>query len=517
MFGVPPRFGRYRVQRQISAGATGSVFLGEDPETRTRVAIKTLKTFLPPAMNQLVVDDLTIVIGRLPTHSAILRLRAVGLEDQEPYLVSDVAPGESLDAALARFGPGAIVDILPRVRKIAEALDLASERGLCHAALHPRDVIVSEDSTVVTGIGIAEILGRRGAGLPVREPYVAPEIATEPPSNWSDQFSLAAITFEWLFGETIFGPAHSKVEVPALPDVDSDALSEVFTTALAPSPSARFESCRAFAGGLSAVVHGTPKPVLVNPVADTPVEPEPAPARVQDSPPTPVIIAKGPPAAELQPIDRGRRRFGLALAAMLLIGVALGFGGGYFASSPQSSSIGPLPAPPVSDKREVEDSRPTSVTPTQDSKAATSVPLAASAPSPPKQAAVTTGSVQPAILAKAPAPRSLGGGVVSDSPAKKTPRERTPSPPPRPLVAARPAAVGNGTLVIESQPPGAVVTVNGMRRGTTPLTIGAIPAGSYTVAMVLAKFQPVAMTVRVTAGERAKATASLTLVAEKKE
>ncbi len=70
-------------------------------------------------------------------------------------------------------------------------------------------------------------------------------------------------------------------------------------------------------------------------------------------------------------------------------------------------------------------------------------------------------------------------------------------------------SIGPGSLVIESQPPGAAITVNGMARGKTPLTIGAIPAGTYTVAMALQKFQPVSMTVTVSAGERSRAALTL--------
>ncbi len=70
----------------------------------------------------------------------------------------------------------------------------------------------------------------------------------------SDQYALAALTFEWLFGEVISGPAITPLEVPELPDAESDQLSETFTTALAPEPSARFINCRAFVDGLTAAV-----------------------------------------------------------------------------------------------------------------------------------------------------------------------------------------------------------------------------------------------------------------------
>jgi hypothetical protein len=56
------------------------------------------------------------------------------------------------------------------------------------------------------------------------------------------------------------------------------------------------------------------------------------------------------------------------------------------------------------------------------------------------------------------------------------------------------------------------VTLNGVPRGTTPISIGRLPVGEYTVTMRLDKYQPVSMVVRVNPGERARAAATLTLV-----
>ena len=45
--------------------------------------------------------------------------------------------------------------------------------------------------------------------------------------------------------------------------------------------------------------------------------------------------------------------------------------------------------------------------------------------------------------------------------------------------------VDAGTLTVGSEPPGAVVTVNGIRRGFTPLTIGELPLGEKRVRLIL--------------------------------
>ncbi len=606
----PPKFGRYRVQQAIDVGATGFVFRAEDPETHRPVAIKALRTLLSPEVNQQVADDLVGLIYRLPAHPSIVPLRAAGLQDEEPYLVSDLMPGESLDDALNRYGPGAIGDLLPRVRALAEALDQSAAQDLCHGALHPRDVIISEAATSITGIGVAQVLAKRGASVPIRRPYTAPEIAKgQAPTLASDQYALAALTFEWLFGAVISGPATAPLEVPELPDAESDQLSEAFTTALAPEPSARFINCRAFVDRLTAAVPAvvgqpaeerfTDVPLGSGPEPDSPwddddsletplvrdgnvetdvplgSEPEPdSPWDDDDSLETPLVrdgnvesvLNLGPsflttslPAAE----QKAHRGFGLgALAAALLLGVGVGLLGGYFTTSTL------LPTPSAADPARASSAatgeQPT-VKPAPESKAETEVPV----PPPPAAAAQKPAAAAPAETEKnlpppgrlqirsTPAgatvqvdgvrrgvtpltltglllgPRAISlsrdGYVGQDrsvtlstarpsqsvdvrlAPARTA--AATTQPAPTAPAAAPPSTNGAlGGLIIESRPPGAAVTVNGVPRGTTPISIGRLPPGSYTVTMRRAKYLPVSMVVTVTSGERARAAATLTLV-----
>jgi hypothetical protein len=84
--------------------------------------------------------------------------------------------------------------------------------------------------------------------------------------------------------------------------------------------------------------------------------------------------------------------------------------------------------------------------------------------------------------------------------------------PPRPSTPAtlgRPAAT-TGSLQIDSRPSGASVTINGNPRGTTPLTINDLAPGEYRILMSMTGYRNLATTVRVVAGERARAAASLT-------
>lgn len=292
-FSAPAAFGRFRVLHQIGAGSLGPVFRAEDPEDHTPVVIKVFQLNLPPERAHEVAEGLSGLIQRLPDHPAIARTIAAGLHEVSPYTVTILAPGQSLDVALRDFGPAVISDALPRLETLAAGLDTAVESWSWHGNLHPRDILIDEHRTTVVGVGVAPLLERAGARLPVRRPYAAPEVIdgrrTTPAS---DQYALAAIAYEWLFGRRAPLADEVSLSTPPLPGVDQEALSRAFATAMAADPEARFDSCGAFVAAMAASVRDaalaassaetprrerrriTPLPLL----DDAPAEPPPPPA-----------------------------------------------------------------------------------------------------------------------------------------------------------------------------------------------------------------------------------------------
>jgi len=103
------------------------------------------------------------------------------------------------------------------------------------------------------------------------------------------------------------------------------------------------------------------------------------------------------------------------------------------------------------------------------------------------------------VLTKARPSRSLEVRLAPQAP----PRPSTPATIGKPTVAT-------GGLAVESRPTGASVTVNGKPSGTTPLTLNDLPPGDYRVTMTMKGYRDFATTVRVVAGERARAAARLT-------
>ena len=390
--------------------------------------------------------------------------------------------GDSLEAALRDYGPAAIEDLLPRLRTIADTLDAAHATGQVHGGLHPQNIFVSAERTQVTGLGA-------GTEWPIRRPYSAPEVAAGSPADAaSDQFALAAVTFEWLFGRRVSGPAVRPVEVRALPGVDRDALAKAFTRALAPEAAHRYPSCTDFSNALAAaVIPVLPLGNLDEDVVEAAVLPEPPvvvaePAEVVIEP---SYVTSEPrrssslepvrswrPSASYAPAKAAERFSGGMLIVSCLVGMVVGFAAGYMAR-PRALQSGPVHTMAVL------------------SNGTDGAVVAVPPPMPGIRVAGTP-----------PATPSTGLATATNTgPAARTAASRS----------EKSVATASGVLVVDSRPPGASVVINGTAKGRTPLTVEALAPGTYRVALALAGYQLFATTVRVVAGERTRAAASLSV------
>ena len=620
-------FGRYRVLHQIGAGSLGPVFRGEDTERRAPVALKILRLNLTPELTEQLVLALKVVADRIPPHPALAGMTDAGVADGQCYIVSPLAGGESLDAALHEYGPAAIADALPRLRSLAQALDRAAEHDVWHGALHPRDILVSAEETTLVGIGIAPALEQAGLRIAPRRTYTAPEIiAGGGTSPAADQFALAAIAHEWLFGRSVTGPVAAPLEIPALPDVDQDRLAGALTTALAVDPADRFGTCVAFVDAIAASVNDPTGQIAVDPrvielasrrsketliapvaailpddqivevappelaIADLRIDPDPPEPRegtatLREAPEGTATLRELPeesippiaPVAwqgRFAPADENADRAGygaVALASMLVIGLAIGSVGGYLLgvrrAAPEAivaqqsappTPVAPAPAPssPVAsesteqvlpppaeikppDAADAVAATPSATAPATTAPASSASNAAAVAPKPaalarlhirttPAGATVTVDGIERGVTplalrdlefgtrtvtitrpGYAPAQRQVS--LTADRPSRSidvrltAQRTRaTPRPP-----AATSERTATGTLIVESRPAGAAVSINGRASGVTPLTLPSLPPGSHRVRIERAGYQPWTTTVHLTAGERARVAASL--------
>ncbi|HTQ77573.1 MAG TPA: serine/threonine-protein kinase [Burkholderiales bacterium] len=269
-----PRIGKYEIQRLLGKGATGSVYLANDPFGQREVAIKVLDSLpLDPedARRHLkFFQNEASLAGKL-RHPHIVSIYDAGVEKTAEgkdlrYLVMERVDGTSLEP---RCRPS---DLLPVNRtaqiayKCCRALEYANSVGVVHRDIKPANIMLRQDYDIkVSDFGAAQLARSdttqvAGVGSPA---YMSPEQIRggEEIDFRSDMFSLGGVMYHMLTGQRPFvgatayqlmdeilakePPPPSQFE-PAVPG----ALDEVVLRALGKSRTERFESWEHFAAAL---------------------------------------------------------------------------------------------------------------------------------------------------------------------------------------------------------------------------------------------------------------------------
>ena len=198
-------------------------------------------------------------------HPALTGILDAGEADGRAYVATRLVAGPTLDAYLHHHGPLAPADAVALLRPVAEALDLAHDRGVLHGALSPRTLLVDQQgrrggtpSAVLTGFGLEHVLSRDVRNDPTGVDlldlcYVAPEqLGGGAIDGRADQYALACALYHCVAGRppfvrdtvaALFG-AHlfSEARVPAGRGAGTP-LAAAVTSGMAKDPAERQESC----------------------------------------------------------------------------------------------------------------------------------------------------------------------------------------------------------------------------------------------------------------------------------
>jgi tetratricopeptide (TPR) repeat protein len=284
----PPRFGGYRVVREVGRGGMGVVYEGtSDDEFQRRVAIKVA----PWAGAGALLDarfrlERQILSGL--DHPHIARFLDGGTEGAQPYFVMEFVDGVPLTTHVrtARLDVRARIAL---VRDICAALDYAHQHLVVHRDLKPSNILVTPDGIPkVLDFGIAKLLGPDAAetgatiGLTSWTPgYASPEqVLGTPVSTRSDVYSLGLVLYEVLTGEAAqradtsspVALARSVCETePPAPSARAAAaghrvlarelrgdLDTIVAMAIRKEPERRYASMAAFADDLGRYLAGLP-------------------------------------------------------------------------------------------------------------------------------------------------------------------------------------------------------------------------------------------------------------------
>lgn len=257
------QLGNYRLVRYIGGGNFADVYMGEHIYLRTLAAIKVLHTRLSGEQVEQFREEAR-TIAHL-THPHIVRVLDFDVEHGIPFLVMEYAPEGTLRQRHPRGRRVALGNVVAYVKQIADALQYAHDLKLIHRDLKPENMLLRKpDEVILSDFGLALVVHSSDAvskqDMAGTIAYMAPEQIRERPRRASDQYSLAAITYEWLSGELLFtgtfaevAVKHCLVEPPSLrkkvPDVPV-AVEQTLMKALAKDPEERFSNMAAFAGAL---------------------------------------------------------------------------------------------------------------------------------------------------------------------------------------------------------------------------------------------------------------------------
>lgn len=292
------QFAGYRILKMIGSGGMGEIYLAQHPRLPRQDALKVL-----PAHMSGDSDFRDRFIREADLASSLFHPHIVGVHDRGEYrgqlwIAMDFIDGTDAGRLVHEFHPGGLPvgDVIEIATGIAEALDYAHARGLLHRDVKPGNILLGNPVAgkrriLLADFGIARSMAestqltRTNMALGTVH-YASPEqLRNQPLDGRTDQYSLAATTFELLTGRAPFddpSPAvvmsqHLTAPPPSLAAVRPDlaALDVPFAVALSKYPGDRYSRCEDFVHALRAhLQHGhRGTRALVTPPAVAPTPP----------------------------------------------------------------------------------------------------------------------------------------------------------------------------------------------------------------------------------------------------
>ncbi len=209
--------GRFTVVEPAGHGGMGNVYRARDEVTGHPVALKVLHAPVSPEVAYRFNRE-AMMLEALH-HPGIVAHVAHGLTEQgQSFLIMQWEEGEELSRRLVRQ-PLTLPETLALLRRAAEALAHAHQRGIVHRDIKPSNLLLRggrPEDVVVLDFGLARhtepsLMGVTKSHTVVGTPgYMAPEQASSqseiPPA--ADIFSLGCVLYECLTGKPPFAAPH---------------------------------------------------------------------------------------------------------------------------------------------------------------------------------------------------------------------------------------------------------------------------------------------------------------------
>ena len=228
------QIGKYQVLSELGRGATGKVYLADDPFGQRKVAIKVaypeaLKNVEDGAFYRSMFLNEAALAGKL-NHPHIVQIFDAVVEDKYSYIVMEYVEGGTLEKFCQ---PGSLLEmreVAEIVFKCVRALAFAQTLGLTHRDLKPGNILHNDGTDIkIADFGaaintVADHTIITNVGSPA---YMAPELVTggTQASHLTDIYALGVVMYYLLTARLPFAGANTMSVIYQIVNTEPDAPS----------------------------------------------------------------------------------------------------------------------------------------------------------------------------------------------------------------------------------------------------------------------------------------------------
>lgn len=257
----------YQVERPLGQGGMSVVYLARELDLNRPVAVKVLPVRLSFDQESVKRFQREAKIAASLDHPHIVPVYRVGTTPSLLWYSMKLVEGQTLSEIMEAHPQMDFAECVAVIEQVGAALQYAHRRGVVHRDIKPSNVMVDQEGWAwVCDFGVAKAFGavpltQTGSTLGTPR-YMSPEQCYAGALDGrSDQYSLAALTYECLTGQPLFVAdsigefvhKHTSVPAPSLgetrPDLPDGAV-EAVARALSKAPDKRFADVQQFVQAL---------------------------------------------------------------------------------------------------------------------------------------------------------------------------------------------------------------------------------------------------------------------------
>lgn len=201
--------GGYQILSTLGSGAAGTVYRAQDG-AGDLVALKVLHPLYASSQESRVRLMREVAALQKVSHPAIARVLDAEADDAEPFLVTELIDGPSLEDEVMGGGPLAPTELFELAQQLADALQAVHDVGLIHRDIKPSNILVTRNGPVLIDFGIAQELTdarMTSHGFVMGTPgYLTPQMLDGlPPDHATDWWGWAGALVFAATGRAPFG------------------------------------------------------------------------------------------------------------------------------------------------------------------------------------------------------------------------------------------------------------------------------------------------------------------------